>query len=206
MQDTISQEDLIECRKRFGEPGSRRISFPDRICYLNIRKPFWCNTEDDLWHLFKNKWKVIKNGNIVWGHIVQANVLLFKPGTNDCPASVLFSPDPKEVINLSALNYASGCMFNLKNTTPGDEELLQIANTLTDEMSRTFGVKVPQKFCQGFNFYEASTFISRKHLPNGVLSGSVFPLLVSSRSPYYCFPLPSKYWSKNIVDYWFIRG
>lgn len=202
MHTTIGQQDLEECRQQFGAPGRRRFRMREGLCYLNIKRPIWCGKQDELWNLFKHKQQVLCHGEIVWGHIVQANTLLFKPGIANCPASVVFCPDSAVPVNLAALSYAAKCMFDLKNTTPEEAELLEIANTLTDEMTRTFGVQVPKQFCNGFTFYEASTFITRKHLPDGVLRRSIFPLLISSVSPYYCFPLPSKYWSSDLIHYW----
>lgn len=202
MHNSIHHKDLLECRKQFGPPGLRKFPLMDRLFYLNIKRPDWCTEEEALWQLFENKQDVFKYGNIVWGHIVQANTLLFEPGEDDCPASVLFCPDPKQVIHFETLQSAAQRMFQLKNTTPSDPELLKIAQALTNEVTRTFGVKVPQQFSDGFSLYQASTFIARKHLPNGVLSRPLFPLLVNSKSPFYCFPLPSQYWSNSLVEDW----
>jgi len=198
----LSQDDLNRCREKFGDSGFRKFSIFNRIFYLNIKRPEWCDKSENMWAYFKNTNNVLLHGNIVWGRIVQANSLLFEPGNDDCPASVVFCPNPEVVIPLSILENASEKMYSLKNTTPDNKELLKIANTLTSEVDRTFGIKVPEIFCNEYNILEASTFITRKHLPNKILSASVFPLLVSRSSPYYCFPLPSKYWSNNLIEYW----
>lgn len=198
----LTEEDINTCRKLFGAPGERKFGFLERMIYLRINKPAWCNRSDDLFGLFENKWDLINNGNIVWGHIVQANSLLFEEGVDDCPASVIFSPDPKLRPSFDQLSYAATSMFKLKNTTPDDEELRRIAETLTGEIERTFGVSVPKQFCPEYQLYEASTFISRKHLPNKILSKGLFPLLVSQNKPFWCVPLPSNYWPLSLIEYW----
>lgn len=199
----ITEQDLVQCRRNFAPPGMRHFSFIDKLIYLNIYKPFWCDRKDDLRWLFKNKWDLLENGNVVWAHLVQANELLFEYGNYSCPASVVFSPSPKDIINLDILAQAAGRVFDLKHTTPTDPVLLKIARALTDEFTRTFGVKLPDAICSEHNLYEATCFISQKHLPNGILSGSVFPVIISQKSPYFCVPLPSRYWTGALVDYWY---
>lgn len=198
----LVEEDINICRSLFGAPGERTFSLIERLFYLQVNKPIWCDKSDELFALFENKKKVIHYGNIVWGNIVQANTLLFEQGSSDCPASVIFSPDPNVDLSFEQLSSAASDMFELKNTTPDDERLRKIADTLTNEMERTFGVNVPKEFCPEFQLYEASTFISRKHLPNRILSKGVLPLLVSPRKPFWCLPLPSKYWPQSLIEYW----
>ena len=198
----LAEEDINTCRELFGAPGDRSFGFLECFFYLRINRPTWCDKSDKLFGLFENTWNIINSGNIVWGHIVQANVLLFEKGSDDCPASVIFSPDPELSPSFEQLSAAAHSMFKLKNTTPDDERLRKIADKLTDEMERTFGVNVPSEFCSDYQLYEASTFISRKHLPNRILSKSMFPLLVSSRKPFWCIPLPSRYWPQVLNEYW----
>ena len=195
-------KELEYCRQNFGMAGSRNYSFLDRLFYMNVKKPSWCDRSDDLWGLFANKWNVFSKGFVVWGHIVQANTLLFEEGVHDCPASVVFSIYPKSRIKPNELAYAASCMYQLKNTTPDDEELRAIADKLTDEVTRTFGMNVPKRFSGEHDLFEATTFVSRKHLPNGILSQSLFPLVVTLTKPFYCLPLPSKFWSCELIKSW----
>ena len=69
-------------------------------------------------------------------------------------------------------------------------------------MTRTFGVAVPKQFSNGYQFFESSIFITRKHLPTRMLSQSFFPILVTGQQPYYCLPLPSKFWPEELVNLW----
>lgn len=199
----INANDIELSKKLFGEPGERSFGFFERLFYLRIKRPIWCDATDDLYTLFENKNNLINYGNIVWGCIVQANNSLFQKGYFNCPASVVFHPDPNAHPDLNDLSSAADKMFRLKGKSPDDEHLRKIANMLTDELERSFGIPVPKEFCSSYQLYEASTFISRKHLPNGILNKGVFPMLISHCSPYWCIPLPSKYWSKSMIDYWY---
>lgn len=198
----LIEEDIDVSRELFGKPGERKFGFFERNFYFRIYRPFWCDKSDDLFDLFENKWNLIDYGNIVWGHVVQANMLLFEKGKANCPASIIFAPDPKINPSFEQLSTAAQGLYRLKNTTPDDENLRKIADTLTDEMERTFGVAIPEEFCKGGQLYEASTFITRKHLPNKVLSKGFFPILVSHCKPFWCVPLPCRYWPQALIEYW----
>lgn len=196
------QQILEIARQNFGEPGRRKFSWRDRAFYLNIPKPKWCDRNDDLFASFQNKWKLLSNGVVVWAHIVQANALLFEPGTTNCPASVIFSPDQRRHVEPAELGRVAHSLFELKGTSPSEPALKEFADNITNEMTRTFGLKVPESFSPRLQLYESTTFVTRKHLPNRILSVPFFPLVVASEPPYYNFPLPSRYWPQQFVDFW----
>ena len=70
------QKALNECRENFGFPG-RTFSFWERLFYLRIKCPRWCDEDDGLYTFFRHKDRLLENGEVVWGHVVQANRLLF---------------------------------------------------------------------------------------------------------------------------------
>ena len=197
---------LLIARENFGMPGQRKIGWLDRFGYLNVPRPSWCTVEDDLYALFENKWKLLKNGIVVWGHLVQANSLLFEPGSDNCPASVIFPNSERSPLAPEQLAPIARAMFDLKNTSGNTVELQEVADSLTDELMRTFGLRVPSQLSHGHEIFEASTFITRKHLPTGVLSIPFFPLVVSPEPPYYNVPLPSRYWPEPLVQLWETQG
>ena len=182
---------LDQARMTFGQPEARKFSTFDMNIYLSIPRPSWCNQSDQLYCMFQVSKQLLTDGVIVWAHIVQANTLLFTPGDHDCPASVVFAPNPQQYVNLGDLERVAQSLFRLKGTSPSDPELKVFADNITNEYTRTFGLKVPEKLCPNVDLYEATTFVSRKHLPNKVLSLPFFPLLVAQQSPYYNFPLPT---------------
>jgi len=197
------QQLLDIARKNFGDSRTRNFSWRDRTFYLNISKPKWCGKDDDLFATFQNKRRLLSDGVVVWAHIIQANVLLFEPGSDNCPASVIFSPDCRSQVEPEELGRVAHSLFELKGTSPSDSALKELADNITDEMTRTFGLKVPRSVSPNLQLYEATTFVTRKHLPNRVLCLPYFPLLVAAEPPYYNFPLPSKFWPQQLIDFWF---
>ena len=200
-QDLATRELLGIARKNFGEPGFRNFSWLDRTFYLYISKPVWCTKEDELFATFQHKKQLLADGIVVWAHIVQANSLLFERGNDNCPASVLFAPDVATDIDPREIGSVARTLFQLKGTTPEEPELKELADNITDESVRTFGLAVPDAASPNHKLFEATTFVTRKHLPNGVLTLPFFPLLVAAKAPYYNFPLPSRFWPKKLVDY-----
>ncbi len=128
-------------------------------------------------------------------------MLLFNPGIDNCPASIVFSPDRNSLVDPGTLGQIAHPLYELKGTSPNNPQLKAFADALTDEMTRTFGVQVPQFLSQNYDTYEATTFVTRKHLPNGILSLPFFPIVVMPTAPHYNFPLPSRYWPQRFVDY-----
>jgi hypothetical protein len=45
-------------------------------------------------------------------------------------------------------------------------------------------------------------YIARHHLPNGYLSRSYFPMIVSDGDPKVVMILPCRYWSPAMVQWW----
>ncbi|MBL8889841.1 MAG: hypothetical protein JNL67_07660 [Planctomycetaceae bacterium] len=193
---------LETARRNFGPPGTRKFSWLDKMFYLHIPTPSWCDSNDDLFAVFQNQQQLLENGVVVWAHIIQANCLLFEPGKANCPASVVFSPDTTLNLKPSGLGKVAQALFRLKGTAPSQADLKEFADNLTDETTRTFGLKVPSSISPRVDLYEASTFVTRKHLPTRILSLPFFPLLVAPKPPYYNIPLPSKYWPSQLVDSW----
>ena len=194
---------LLEiARRNIGPPGARRFFWFEKMFYLNIPTPSWCDENDDLFATFQNQQHLMANGIVVWAHIVQANSLLFESGKNNCPASVVFSPDTTLQVEPTDLGRVAKALFKLKGTSPTQADLKEFADNITDETTRTFGLKVPKSVSPRFQLFEASTFVTRKHLPTRILTLPFFPLLVAPQPPYYNVPLPSRYWPKQLVDSW----
>ncbi|ANM31348.1 hypothetical protein ABI59_19870 [Acidobacteria bacterium Mor1] len=198
----IGREDILECRKMLGAPGERSFSLLDRLLYLPVRRPSWVDRDEGLWPMFKNSGRVLRHGHVVLAHLIQANALLFEPGDENCPAAVVFCPDPETHVPLDVLGRAASEIYSLKDTTPAKRELREIADSVTDELARSFDMRVPESLSGGYPLVESTTFITRRHIPNRVLSGSFFPLLISPSAPHYNFPVPSRFWPESFLSCW----
>jgi hypothetical protein len=195
------QQLLAECRKNFGMPG-RAFSLWDRLTYLRTGRPAWCDRSDRLGLFFENRNDLLKHGQVVWGHIVQANVALFSSGLFDSAANIVFPSDPSVVIDPAELAEVAERLFELKDTVPGDRQLATLAKHLSDEFDRAFGMPVPNSLSPKFQSLMSSSVVARRHLPQRRLCFPLLPIIVSPRTPKTIMPLPSRYWPDELVEWW----
>jgi hypothetical protein len=198
-QNTLSDW-LQICQRNFGT-APRSFSWIDRLRYLSIGTPSWARN-DTLQTFFKNQHRLMSQGELGWGNIVQANTALFIPGQTSYPADVIFTAKQIPNFDPEILREIASKIFRLKGTEPADPQLLKVAKHMTDEYDRTFGLFVPSNFCLNIPCELSTIFIDRKHLPNGYLSRSLFPLIVSPAQPKIATILPSRYWPPAMIDWW----
>lgn len=194
---------IHECIENFG-PAPRRLSLWDRLTYFRIARPSWLrrNPSDRLKSLFDNFYMLFTKGTVVWGHIIQANRLLFQPGVSDCPGELVYSLADAERVNPDRLRHVAKQLFDLKGTVPQDSELAPIAEYLTNERIRVFGLPVPKTLSPNLRCHISTTFFVRKHLPQRRLCNPVLPIIVNSIEPYFAMPLPARYWPQQFIERW----
>lgn len=194
---------LHSCIDRFGT-APRRLSFWDRMRYLRVPRPDWIRHDpsDKLMTLFNNLPSVFIDGTVVWGHIIQANGLLFQAGDQNHPGEVVFSLHDQDRVELDDLQQIAHCLYSLKGTEPDDPELLPIADYLTDERIRVFGLAVPRSISSKYRCRISTTYFVRKHLPRHRLCMPLLPMVVNPREPLVAMPLPKKYWPEELVEWW----
>jgi hypothetical protein len=194
---------LRQAAQAFGNPP-REFSFWDRLTYLRIPKPGWIkySPRDELRNLFRHRKALLADGVVVWGAIVQANSLMFKRGSSDSPADVVFSLTDAQRVDPGYLLQIARQLFALKGTKPAGPGLAAIAQHLTNERTRVFGLPVPASISPKANCQISTTLLVRKHLPRHRLAGSYFPLLVSKPEPRVVLPLPARYWPPELIEQW----
>lgn len=189
---------LIEaCRENFGA-APRKFGIADRP-YLRTMPPSWTQ-RDALGAVYKNQGKILRDGQIVWAHIVQANRRMFNMLPEDLPAAIVYTLDPRGDNEPEILKDAAMRVHELKGTTPEESSLLGIANLITNETSRP--LKEPLPSSMGFDraIVLSSIMVLRKHLPFGFLSCRMFPLLVAPGVTDWTMILPSRYWPTELID------
>ena len=191
---------LQACRNVIGDPP-RRFSLRDRRDYLSLPPPKWVTPTEPFSRYFEDYKRVLREGRLVWGAVVQANDHLFAPGSHDHPAEIIYAPDPGHGNYLATLAQLAHRIFALKGTTPNDEGLARLAYHLTDEMQRVFGLPVPMALGNGVGHELSSVVFHRKHLPSGYLKRSILPVLVSP-DPRLVMVLPEKYWPAGLLEWW----
>jgi len=158
---------------------------------LNVSAPEWFAHDPVFQRWFAALPALWRDGKVVWASLVQANSLLFRPGTADCPGEVLY--DPSGRVDPGRFADAAQAMYGLKGLRLRNPWLKFFAQALTHERVRTSGFDLPASLgARGLQ--TASLLFFRQHLPGGVLSGGRLPLLVSPDHPGIVMMLPSKYW------------
>ena len=190
---------LAKTRAAFG-PAPRTIRTWDHVV-----PPSWMSHDDPLRKSFDRARDLMVHGDIVWGHIVQANTLLFSPGDADCPADVLFGSNPSDDLSPQRLQAAASAAMALKGTRPVDEGLHRVAAALTDEMSRHPGLDLPDALTRGAPMRMAVIMVHRVYLPLRYLAFSALPLVVS-RARDAVMLLPVRHWDESLVRAWLDLG
>lgn len=197
------QDPLSACINNFG-PAPREFSWWDRVTYLRVPKPTWLRVHpnDRLMTLFRNLNRLFCEGTVVWGHIVQANSLMFESGSMNCPGELVYSIESQGVVNPEYLAHVAHQLYSLKGTEPTQPDLMPIAEYLTDEMIRVFGLQVPPSISPEIPCRISTTFFVRKHLPQRRICQSIMPVIVHPAEPYVALPLPEGYWPEELRQWW----
>ena len=197
---TLSIRDFA---RNFGA-APRRFWLWERLTYFRLPRPEWMkfDPDDGLVGLLDETDSLFARGKVVWGHVVQANKLLFDYGEYDCPADVVFSLKDWKNVTPHDLWEVAGILYSLKDSQPDRRDLRPIARHLTSERERAFGLPVPPVVSPEIRCHLSTTWFARKHLPDRRLAASLLPLVVSRTKPYYAMPLPGKYWPEAFVEWW----
>ncbi len=198
-------EILAQCARNLGA-SPRRLSLWDRLTYWRVVRPEWlyAHPNDELETLFLNLALLRRDGVVVWGHVIQANNLLFGPGGGDCPGEVVYSLDGARPVDPVALGEVALALGALKHTTPADPDQAAIADYLTNEWVRVYGLPVPRALSPRLACQISTVYVVRKHLPgpSGFLQRPLLPLLVHPGPPHVALVLPSRYWPPELVAWW----
>jgi hypothetical protein len=198
------QEWLDECRSLFGNPP-RSFGLWERYIYLRFPTPDWCKEKDQINRVLRAREQILREGNVVWGCLIQANNRMFKRGSMDHGGEFVFCPDPSKTVDPAYLAEIARRVFALKGTNQTDHELAWIANYLLNERIRVFGCPVPNSITDGLECEISTIPIRRAHVPGHFLRASTLPLVVLPGKPRLALILPSKYWPGGLKQWWKLR-
>lgn len=171
---------------------------PEEKNAVRIVAPLWLD-RDPMRRTFFKHTDIWNGGKVAWGHIVQANNLLFEPGADDCPAGVLY--DTTGTLPYTALQRPSSQLFGLRQGSARNEDEQAFADHLNDEMSRSAGKAVPRSITELPVLFSV-VLIHRKHLPDGKLSRAFFPVVLNEKFPGAIMVLPSRWWPAWLRELW----
>jgi hypothetical protein len=150
---------------------------------------------------FRRQGLLLRKGNIVWGHLVQANNNLFEPGPHDRPAVVTYSADPVFDDRPDLLAAIASRLYDLKETLPDDPAEREWAEIITDGLNRGMGYVSPKSCTYGRDARSSSVMVFRRDIPCGYLRQSLFPLLIHPDTTAVAI-IPLQYWPAELVRRW----
>lgn len=198
--DDLLQRGLRECINNFGSPPRDDILRDKR--YFRVPKPLWARMDraDKINTIFRSSDSLFRSGVVVWGHIIQANQLMFEDGSRNCPGELVYSLADVQRVDPHTLASVASDLYSLKGTHPTSPDLAHIAEYLTDEMIRVHGLEVPASISPHVPCRISTTFFVRKHLPFRCLMTPLMPIVVSRSEPHVAMPLPERFWSDTLKE------
>ncbi len=191
-------EMLEEVRRRVGS-APRRFSML-RWFHGKQQVPAWAKAkQDDLWRIYAEQDRILRDGIACWAVFVQANSMLYDVGADDCPAQVIVAPDGD--VALAELRSMVGKLFDLKGTPAADPQERRFGAMLADEMGRTYGFPVPRTLAGGRRVVSSTVMVYRRNLPGRRLVDGYAPALVHPKS-HVVLLLPQRYWPGELVRKW----
>jgi hypothetical protein len=180
-----------------------RLGLLERL-YLRVSPPGWCRT-DDLMAAFRDRGKLLHEGQIVPAVLVQANAALFERGADDAPANVIYTTDSDAEQPVARMLEVARKIFSLKDTKPEDADEARFARMVSYELGRDFRVTVPEGLSGGLDLTYTTVMVHRRHLPEGRLAVPYFPLVIHPESR-AAMILPARYWPDDFIDEWVQAG
>jgi hypothetical protein len=186
------------CRERFGRPPRALAGPAAEACRLHLNPQFaslLAMARDPLLRIPEDQPALCARGQVVWGHIVQANSTLFDPANHrTLPANVVYSRDPYFDGRVGLLAEIAHGLFAQKGSVPADRELQEFVRVITDEHARIVRRELPRRYCGGRSVYFATCLIQPGHLPGNCLARPAFPLVVNFPETQSVMVLPSRFW------------
>jgi hypothetical protein len=188
--------DLLGPHPRTFEPEIRQ--------YLEAEPPAWLkrSPKDEMNDPFRNRETILRDGRVVWAAIVQANNQIFKRGSVDVGASVVFSEDPWFDERPQELRRIAADLYQLKGTDQNDPDVSAIARMLTSELMRGVKMPVPARFTTQRRVFHSPIMLVRKHLPKGFLADQIFPALVDAEGKGQLILVPAAFWPASLLHEW----
>lgn len=196
---------ITETRQNFQQHC--RLCSPAQWPYNFLLPPRWMVSGRDRRFVaqYRDQCLLLRQGQIVWSHLVQANSQLFKPGHDNLPLNVVYSLDPSFDNNLSLLSGLAQYLFGLKHqslTHPETAEIQIFAEAITHETQGLLNIEVPRHLSENRQVFFTSLVCHRKHLPGGHLQRGWFPLLTAPTHTRATLIVPGRYWASKLQETW----
>ena len=198
--DPAMKQLINALRRSFG--AGRLLQGGRWMKQVRAEPPAWMTASGDPVRIFYEKQETLfRKGRIGWGALVEADEGVFAPGNDDLPGVLLFSEDEYFDARPAELAAIGARLLELKAAgAVGAFELSRFAQLVRNDSGRPLGVAVPAALSAREPML--SSFVAiRAHLPEGVLAGAWFPVLIHPSSVVPMI-MPSTFWPPAMVTAW----
>jgi len=194
---------IDQIRQRIG-PAPRRIP-ADLRPYLFTRPQIWAVMhKDKLLDYYRHQEFLVREGTVVWGAVVQANMLAYSVGPADVPSTIIYSLDNTFDDHPEGLVDIASRLRDLRGGKWDNQEEQSYGDMLAIEKDRAMGIAIPRTIAGARPIRSTTIMWRRKHLPSGVLKGTHFPVLVHP-SCNTALVVPSNVWPAEFAESWKIE-
>ena len=175
--------------------------------------------KDELYRQVEATEDLYRYGKVVWGVVIKSDAALTEPMSEeerDTPfanhrvscADILFDPSGQarvEDLQDKASQLMDAVGIDQPTNAPPDVAFYQLH--CQDDTSRVFNLAYPASIA-ATNYRITTSWIWRRHLPNGMLSNSVVPIIIHTHAYQNkaeqgeIMVLPSQLWDKAYYHYW----
>ncbi len=170
---------------------------------VRTEPPAWMTANGDPVRIFYEKQETLfRKGRIGWGALVEADDGVFAQGGDDLPGVLVYSEDEYFDARPAELAAIGARLLELKSAgaVGASFELSRFAQLVRNDSGRPLGVAVPVALSAREPML--SSFVAiRSHLPDGILAGAWFPVLIHPSSVVPMI-VPSTFWPPALLAAW----
>ena len=196
--DPVMKQLIGALRRSFG--AGRLLQGGRWMKQVRTEPPEWMVASGDPVRIFYEKQETLfRKGRIGWGALVEADDGVFAQGEDDLPGVLLFSEDEYFDARPAELAALGAKLVELKAIGSGSEAS-RFAQAVRNDSGRPLGVPVPASLSAREPML--SSFVAiRAHLPDGLLSGAWFPVLIHPSSVVPMI-VPQTFWPPAMLAAW----
>src|SRR5688500_7139957 len=131
----------------------RTFGLFDKLTWYKQDKPQWDWEDDAIKHSVINWQKTFAYGRLTWGRIIQVNTMMFEKGEDNCPGEVLIWCEQNEAFDPELFSTVTDKLYRMKGNSERirNPEEKEFAEYLEDQLTRSYGTKVPKRISNGFD-------------------------------------------------------
>jgi len=197
--DPAMKQLISALRRSFG--AGRLLQGGRWMKQVRAEPPEWMTAGGDPVRIFYEKQETLfRKGRIGWGALVEADDGVFARGDDDLPGVLVYSEDEHFDARPAELAAIGARLAGLKAAGAGASEPARFAQAVRNDSGRPLGVPVPASLSAREPML--SSFVAiRAHLPDGVLSGDWFPVLIHPASVVPMI-VPHTFWPPAMLAAW----